>query len=150
MGLTELTHNTGNLLENPCTIHILEIWRNKRTYNLKEVWVITQDLRWIFPCYEKWMGKPMHFWRDVEYHKAGIWWKKSSLLLKKVWVSVSQGGFCCIFLCYGKLTAEVIYFPRNKVYHRILILGKDFGKVWVPISEALPDQWVSLHFPMLW
>ena len=98
----------------------------------------------LLPWYEKLMGKPMHFWRDVEYHRIEICWKKSSLT--KVWVSriqVSHTG--CVLL----------HFPmRDEVQHRMEIWWKKityiFGKVWVPISQALSIRWVSLHFPMLW
>lgn len=44
----------------------------------------------ILPCFGKLMGKPMHLPCDGEYHKLGIWWKRSSLSSGKVRVSRSQ------------------------------------------------------------
>ena len=61
----------------------------------------------------------------------------------------SQGGFYCILPCYRKLMGKAC----GKLYCRTGIWWKSIhtlGKVWEPISEALPIRWVILHFPMLW
>ena len=109
----------------------------------------------------------MHFWCAVEYHRVGIWWKKSSHALGKIWVSLSQssqqGGFYWIFLCYEKLIRNTMHFPCNEVYHRMGIGCEKsthaIGKVWVPISQFLPisalscamEYWWETHaFPIRW
>ena len=47
-----------------------------------------------------------------------------------------------------------MHFCYDEVYHRIGIgwqkTAHTMGKVWLPISQILPIQWVLLHFPMLW
>ena len=62
--------------------------------------------------------------------------------------------FCCIFPYYGKLMGKPMHFPYDEVYHRMGIRWEKsthtMGKVWLPISQVFPIQWVLLHFPLLW
>ena len=47
-----------------------------------------------------------------------------------------------------------MHVPCGRVYHKIGIWWKKSthtsGKKWLPISQALPIRWISLHFRMLW
>ena len=83
--------------------------------------------------------------------KAPKLWEKYEYQFPR---SSSYNGFCCIFPYYGKLMGKSMHFPHDEVYHRIGIRWEKsthtMGKVWLPISQLLPIQWVLLHFPMLW
>ena len=61
---------------------------------------------YIFPYYEKLMGKPVHFPYNKVYHRMGIYEKKAPILWEKYEYQFtrlsSYHGFCCIFPYCGK------------------------------------------------
>ena len=84
-----------------------------------------EELCWVFPRYK--MGKTNNFLFDAEHHIQEIWWKGSSLTLRKVQVSMkiyilgpSRGWVLLYFSCYEELIEKLMHFPHNLEYH---ILG---------------------------
>ena len=61
---------------------------------------------YIFPYYEKLMGKPVHFPYNKVYHRMGIYEKKAPILWEKYEYQFTRlspyHGFCCIFPYCGK------------------------------------------------
>ena len=79
--------------------------------------------------------------------KAPILWEKFEYQFRRLsW----HNGFCCIFPYYGKLMEKPMRFPYDDVYHRMRIRWEKsvhtMGKIWLPIFQIFPIQWVLLHF----
>ena len=76
--------------------HRMEIGWEKSTHAMGKVWLSISQTFPIprvlshFSILWEIYGKPMHFPYAEVYHKMGIWWKKSSHTMGKVWVSVFQ------------------------------------------------------------
>ena len=83
--------------------------------------------------------------------KAPILWEKYEYQFPR---SSSCNGFCCILLHYRKLMGKPMHFSYDEVYHRMGTRWEKsthtMGKVWLPICQVFPIQWVLLHFPVLW
>ena len=56
-------------------------------------------------------------WRSNR-KKAIILWEKYKYQFSRL---LSYDGFCCTFLCYGKLMTKHMHFPYDEVYHRMRI-----------------------------
>ena len=83
----------------------------KSSHSLWELWLSILQVSPIslvllnFSIPTKVNGKTMHFSNDKAYHKMGIWWK-TTFFGKSMGTDYPGSiidGFCCIFLCYGKL-----------------------------------------------
>ena len=93
-----------------------------------------------FPGFRQWVnllyffmlpdidGRPMHFPYDKAYHRVGIWWKKSTHTLEKLWVPLSQAfpirWVVCLFQCYGILMGRPMHFSCDEANYRIGIWWK--------------------------
>ena len=88
MFFAESFHTTGNLLEKPYISHVMKStigWES----NEKKAPILWEKYEyqfprsspydgfcWIFLCYGKFMGKPMHFPCNEIYQRIGIEWEK--------------------------------------------------------------------------
>ena len=104
---------------------------------------------WENPCISH-MMKYIIGW-ELDGKKVPILWEKYDYQFPRF---SPYSGFCCIFRYYGKLMWKPMHFPYDEVYHRMEIGWErsthTMGKVWLPISQVFPIQWVLLHFPVLW
>ena len=81
---------------------------------------------YIFPYYEKLMGKPMHFRYAEVYHRMEIGWGKSTHTMGKVWLLIPPT------------------FPIPWVLLHFPVMWEICGE-----THALPIWWHRLIFPML-
>ena len=65
-------------------------WKGKKYEHQFPRFSPYDEFCYIFPYYEKFMGKPMHFPFDEVYHRMRIEWEKSTHNIGKGWVPVSQ------------------------------------------------------------
>ena len=88
------------------------IWLSKCTPTMGKVWVpISQAFPgfcYIFPCYEKLMGKHMYFSYDEIYNWVRILWKKSTHAMVKVWELISEALPILWFLLNFPMLLEII------------------------------------------
>ena len=99
---TEFSHAIGNWLEKPYISHVMRStigWESneKKAPILWEKYAYQflssspcNGFRWIFSCYRKLTGKPMHFQCNKVYHRMGITCEKGTPTIGKVWVPFSQ------------------------------------------------------------
>ena len=112
----------------------------------------------IFPYYEKFMGKPMHFRYAEAYHRMGIGWEKSTHTMGKVWLSISQTfpipwvllHLPILWEIYGETHAFPICWsiPYDGDW-----MGKNhpyYGKSMIIDFPYFSQPWVLLYFPILW
>ena len=87
---------------------------------------------------------------ESDGNKVPILWEKFDYQFPRF---SPYDGFCCIFPYYELLMGKLMHFAYDEVYHRMGIGWErstdTLGKVWLPVSQVLPIQWVLLHFPML-
>ena len=110
-----------------------------------------------FPCYQKLMGKAMHFPCGKVYHRMGIWWKKSTHTLGKVCNSISQAisirwvslHFPMLWEIDGETNAFPIWWSIPQDGNLMVKRTHTMETVWEPISHAFPSRWVLLPFLML-
>ena len=90
--------------------------------------------------------------------KYTIRWEKSTYIMGKVWLLISQTfPIPCDLLHFPilwKIYGGPMHFPYDELYHRMGIEWEKsthtMGKVWVSIFKTFPIPWVLLHFPILW
>ena len=102
MTFVAFSRTVGNLWGNPCISHMLKYtigWESDG----KKAPILWEKYEYQFPRLSpyhgfccilpycgKFMGKPMHFPYAKLYHWMGLGWEKSTHIMGKVWLSISQ------------------------------------------------------------
>ena len=161
------SHVMGNWSKKPCISHVVKYtigWKSDWR-KVPILWVkfgyqfprLSQfgGFHCIFLCYEKLMGKPMHFPCDKVYHRVVIQWEKRTFTVGKVWVTISQVlshtvgflDFIELWKIDGETDAFSIWWSIPQNGNLMAKRTHTMEKVWEPISQAFTIRGFLLPFP---
>ena len=99
--------------------------------------------RCIFQCYGNLMGKPKHFPCDEVYYKMGIWLKKCTHTIGKVWVLISQ----VVLIRWVLLDFFVLWEIDGKTHAFPIMMKYTIG--WESDGKKVPKLWKKYDYQFL-